>query len=72
MWFTLEAVWDSLQPARFPCPWDFPGKNTRVGSHFLLQGILQDQGSESHLLHWQEGSLPLSHKRSPMEINFLK
>ena len=23
----------------FLCPWDFPGKNTRVGCHFLLQGI---------------------------------
>ena len=21
------------------CSWDFPGKNTRVGCHFLLQGI---------------------------------
>ena len=21
------------------CPWDFPGKNTGVGSYFLLQGI---------------------------------
>ena len=21
------------------CPWDFPGKNTGVGCHFLLQGI---------------------------------
>ena len=21
------------------CPWDFPGKNTAVGCHFLLQGI---------------------------------
>ena len=25
-----------LQPARLPCPWDFPGKNTGVGFHFLL------------------------------------
>ena len=25
-----------LQPARLLCLWDFPGKNTRVGSHFLL------------------------------------
>ena len=25
------------QPTRFPCPWDFPGKNTGVGCHFLLQ-----------------------------------
>ena len=32
-----------LQPARFLCPWDFPGKNTRVGCHFLLQGIFQTQ-----------------------------
>ena len=25
--------------ARLLCPWDFPGKNTGVGCHFLLQGI---------------------------------
>ena len=24
------------QPARLPCPWDSPGKNTGVGCHFLL------------------------------------
>ena len=35
----------------------FPGKNTGVGCHFLLQGI----SSTPHLLHWQVGSLPLSH-----------
>ena len=28
-----------LQPARFLCPWDFPGTNIGVGSHFLLQRI---------------------------------
>ena len=27
-----------LQPSKFLCPWDFPGKNTGVGCHFLLQG----------------------------------
>ena len=40
----------------------FPGKNTRVGCHFLLHGIFPTQGSNEHLLcllHWQEGSLPL-------------
>ena len=26
-----------LYPARLLCPWDFPGKNTGVGCHFLLQ-----------------------------------
>ena len=25
------------QPTRHPHPWDFPGKNTVVGCHFLLQ-----------------------------------
>ena len=28
-----------LQPAWFLCPWGFPGKNTEVGCHFLLQRI---------------------------------
>ena len=35
----------SLQPARLLCPWDFPGKNTGVCCHFLLQGIFPTQGS---------------------------
>ena len=30
-----------LQPARLLCPWDFPGKTTGVGCHFLLQGSLE-------------------------------
>ena len=32
------------------CPWDFPGKNTGVGCHFLLQQIFLTQGSHPHLL----------------------
>ena len=28
-----------------PLSWNFPGKNTGVGSHFLLQGIFPTQGS---------------------------
>ena len=54
-----------LQPARFLCPWDFPGKNTRVGCHFLLQEI-PSQGSNPGLLHWQADSLSLSHLGSPI------
>ena len=45
-------------------PWDFPGKNTGVGCHFLLQGIFLAQGLNPrllHLLHCQVDSLPLSH-----------
>ena len=30
-----------LYPARLLCPWDFSGKNTGVGCHFLLQGSSQ-------------------------------
>ena len=32
-------------PHGFFCLWDFPGKNTTVGCHFLLQGIFPIQGS---------------------------
>ena len=44
-----------LRPAVLPCPWDFPGKNTEVGFHCLLQGIVLTQGSNLCLLHWQVG-----------------
>ena len=37
-----------LQPTRLLCPWDFPGKNTEVGCHFLLQGIFLTQGLNLH------------------------
>ena len=39
------------QTARLLCPWDFPGKNTRTGCHFLCQRIFPTQGSSPHLLH---------------------
>ena len=45
-----SVVSDSSRPYRLwpPSllgPWDFPGKNTGVGSHFLFQGIFLTQGS---------------------------
>ena len=36
---------------RLLCTWAFPGRNTGVGCHFLLQGILWTQGWNPHLLH---------------------
>ena len=51
------------------CPWDSPGKNTGEFCHFLLQGIFPTQGSNSHLLHWQVDSSPLSHQGSYIHIN---
>ena len=53
-----------LQSTRLLCPRDFPGKNTGVGCHFLLQGIFPTQGSNPGLLHWQN-SLLVSHQGSP-------
>ena len=43
----------------------FPGENTGVGCHFLVQGIFPTQGSNPHLLNWQEESLLLTHEGSP-------
>ena len=49
-----------LRPARLLCPWNFSGKNTGMGCHFLFQGIFPTQGSNLYLrlLHWQADSLP--------------
>ena len=33
-----------------PLSVEFPGKNTRIGFHALLQGIFPTQGSNPHLL----------------------
>ena len=35
----------TMQPARLLRPRDFPGKDTGVSSHFLLQGIFLTQAS---------------------------
>ena len=53
-----SVVSNSLRPPstialQLLCPWDYPGKNTGVVCHFLLQGIFLTQGSNLHLLHWQ-------------------
>ena len=39
-----------LKCTRILCLWDSPGKNTRVGCHFLFQGIFLIQGLNVHLL----------------------
>ena len=54
-----------LYPARLLCPWDFPGKNTGEGCHFLHQGIFLTQGWNPCLPHWQAYGLPLSHWGHP-------
>ena len=65
-----NSLWaHGLYPTRLLCPWDSPGKNTKVRCHALLQGIFPTQGSNLHLLHllhWQVGSLPLAPPGKPI------
>ena len=42
-----------------------PGKNTRVGCHFLLQGIFPTQRSNLHLLPGGKILYHMSHQGSP-------
>ena len=44
------------------CPWDFPGKNSGVGCHFLLQGMFQTQGLSSSLPRYMQILYCLSHQ----------
>ena len=60
---TLETPWTVARQA--PLSWDFPGKNTAVGCHFLLQGISWTQGSNPGLLHSRRILYQLSCDRSP-------
>ena len=51
----LSRVWlfcdpHGLWPPRLLRPGNFPGKNTEVDCHFLLQGIFLTQGLNLHLL----------------------
>jgi len=47
---------------------DSPGKNTGVGYHFLLQGILLAQASNLGLLHSRQILYHLSHQGSYNEF----
>ena len=65
-----QSCLDSLQaqglwPARLLSPWNSPGKNTRVGCHFLLQGIFSTQGSNLGFLKCRQILYHLSHQGSP-------
>ena len=44
--------------------WDFPGKNTGVGCHFLLQEIFLTQGLNPGLPHCRQTLYHLSHQGS--------
>ena len=52
-------LWD---PTRLLCPWNLSGKNTGVGSYFLLQGIFPIRGSNPGLPHCWQIFYHLSHQ----------
>ena len=46
-----HSLWShGLEPTKLLCLWDFSGKNTGTGCHFLLQGFFPTQGSISCIL----------------------
>ena len=53
-----------LQLTRLLCPWNSPGKNTKVGCHFLLQGIFPTQGFNLGLPHCRQILYHLSYQGS--------
>ena len=75
MKWTHSVVSDSLRPhglgpTRLLSPWDFLGKSTGVGCHFLLQGIFLTQGSNPGLQHCRQMFYPLSHQGSRTSCRF--
>ena len=67
-----------LWPTRLLCQWDFPGKNTGVGCHALLQEIFLTQGSQSgphrRQILYQKGNHTAKRRRLNVapESTFLK
>ena len=50
----VQIIQSCLTVTRLLCPWDFPGHNTGVGCHSLLQGIFLIQRSNPGLLHCRQ------------------
>ena len=48
-------------------PWNYPGKNTGVGCHALLQGIFLTQALNPSILHCRQILYHLRHQRSPVK-----
>ena len=69
--FSCVTLWTVA--CRLLSPWDSPDKNTGVGFHALLQGIVPVQGSNpslSCLLHAQVGSLSLVPPGKPLNTGY--
>ena len=63
---SCPTLWDPLDCSlpRLLCPWNFPSKNTGVGSRSLLQGTFPTQELSPGLLHCRWILHQLSHQGS--------
>ena len=58
-----------LQLTKFLRPWDFPGKNTGVGCHCLLQGVFLTQGSNPGVQHSRQILYPLRYREASILLH---
>ena len=61
---TLWTLCNPVEPTSLLGSWNSPGKNTGVGSHAFLQGIILIQRSNPGLLHCRHILYHLSHQES--------
>ena len=62
--FSHVQLWDPM----YLHPQDFPGKNTGVGCHALLQGVFPTQGSNPGLPHCRQILYQLSHREAQRKV----
>ena len=60
----LHGLWSFIGHS----PWNFPGKSTGVGCHFLLQGIFLTQGLNPDLPHCRQTLYHLSHQEGECKL----
>ena len=60
-----------LQPTRFFCPWNSPGKNNGVAWHTLLQGIFLTKGSNPGLPHCRQILYHLRPQGNPLHCTLV-
>ena len=68
-----NSLWPhGLQFTRLLHLWDFPGESTKVGCHFLLQGIFPTQESNPGLLHCRQTLHCLSYQGSLLQLRSIQ
>ena len=66
-----SVVSNSLRSRGLYSPWNSPGQNTGVSSHYLLQGIFPTQGSKPSLSHCRRILYQLSPGKPPRILEWV-